>query len=104
MTAPCVAVWRQGQWRVTVTSPEDQEWVYDVIGEVDRPSRGWFAGTPWAIYPGGEWEEQDGTREPAVWTVQVFPESVAAALDLGIPWPPPVTGALPAGDWHPAGR
>ena len=88
MTAPAVAVWRQGQWRVTVTSDGGGEWVYDVIGGVDRPSQGWFAGTPWAIFPGGEWEERDGTTEPAVWTVAVFPVSAAAAADLGIDWPP----------------
>ena len=88
MTAPGVAVWRRGQWRVTVTAPDGRQWAYDVIGGGDSPSQGWFAGTPWAIYPGSEWAERDGTGGPAVWTVPVFPESAAAALDLGIKWPP----------------
>lgn len=90
MSAPCVAVWRQGQWRVTVTSPHGGEWVYDVIGDGDRPSHGWFAGTPWVIYPGAEWQEADGTTRPAEWAVAVFPESLEAARELGVP--PPAGG------------
>ena len=98
MSGPvCMALWRQGQWRVTVTSPQGGAWVYDVIGAGDRPSHGWLAGTPWAICPGAEWEQQDGTREPAEWAVPVFPESAAAALELGVDWPP-------QGDGEVAGR
>jgi hypothetical protein len=99
VNAPCMAVWQPGQWRVTVTAPDGGTWVYDVIGAGDRPSHGWFAGTPWAIYPGAEWEEADGTREPAVWTVPVFPESLEAARELGVPGPAGeggVTGRLVA--------
>lgn len=88
MNAPGTATWRPGQWRVTVTGPGGREWVYEVLAAGDRPSMGWFAGTPWAIYPGSEWQEADGTAEPATWTVPVFPESAAAALDLDIDWPP----------------
>lgn len=73
---PCTATWRQGEWRVTVTSPGGGEQPYDVIGSGDRPSRGWFIGTPWAIFPGADWEEQDGRDgETPVWTVAVFLES-----------------------------
>ena len=87
MTARGDAVWRQGQWRVTVTSPEGGEWVYDVIGPGDRPSDGWFAGTPWAIYPGAEWEEQphldgEGKPVPVTWTVPVFLERPEVIQDL----------------------
>ena len=87
MSAPGTATWRPGQWRITVTAPDGRQWAYDVIGGVDRPSRGWFAGTPWSVFPGAEWEEADGTAEPPWWSVAVFPESAAAALDLDIDWP-----------------
>ena len=75
MDVACTATWRQGEWRVTVSSPEHGEWAYGVIGDRDRPSRAWFIGTPWAIYPGADWEEQDGTGvAPPVWAVRVFLE------------------------------
>ena len=98
MTAPAVATWRRGRRRVTVATPEGREWVYDVIGAGGRPSMAWLAGTPWAIYPGAGWEEQDDHGKPGCWTVPVFPESAAAALELGIDWPPP------PGDGKVAGR
>ena len=62
------AEWRQGQWRVTVRSPPGGVWAYEVIGSAPRPSDGWFAGTPWALYPGAEWDEG---RE-GHWSVPVF--------------------------------
>lgn len=62
------AQWRQGQWRVTVTSALGGRWEYEVIGSAPRPSHGWLAGTPWAIYPGAEWDEQ----AEGCWSVPVF--------------------------------
>lgn len=85
---PAVATWRAGQWKVTVTAAGGRQWLYDVIGSGDRPSPGWFAGTPWAMYPGAGWREADGTAEPPEWTVPVYPKSTAAALDLDIDQPP----------------
>jgi hypothetical protein len=79
----CTARWRQGEWRVTIASPGGGSWEYDVIAAGDRPSRGWLIGTPWAIYPGAEWQEQPGGEgQLPVWTVQVFPEQPEVALRL----------------------
>ena len=88
MSSPWAASWRRGQLRVTVTADGDRKWVYDVPAAGDRPSPGWLAGTPWAVYPGAQWQEEDGSGEPSCWTVPVFPVSAAAAQELGIPWPP----------------
>lgn len=89
MTAPvpCTALWRPGQWRITIASPRGGQWAYDVMGTGDRPSHGWLIGTPWAIYPGAEWQEQPGGRDehgkplPPCWTVPVFLEQPGKLTD-----------------------
>lgn len=88
MTARWTALWRQGTSYVTVTSPDGRRWAYDVQPEGDRPLRTFLPPTPWSAYPGAKWEEQDGCTVPAVWQVEVFPESPAAALELDVDWPP----------------
>jgi hypothetical protein len=83
---PCTASWRQGSWQITITSPQGGEWFCTVIGDGDRPSNAWFYGTPWAIYPGAEWEEQPGVSGGGggtpVWAVAVFLESPEVASQL----------------------
>ena len=74
MTAAGTALWRQGAWRIRVTSALGGVWEYDVIGTGDRPSHGWLAGTPWALYPGAEWDE----GAEGCWTVPVFWQSGGA--------------------------
>lgn len=78
---PATAVWRQGRWYIDIASPRGGSWRYDVMGVADRPSAGWFAGTPWAPCPGGQWEEQPGGRDehgevlPPSWSLPVFWDS-----------------------------
>ena len=85
---PRTALWRPGEWRVTITSPEGGSWEYEVIAPGDRPSRGWLIGTPWAIFPGADWEErpgghdEDGKPLPPAWTVPVFCEQPEVASQL----------------------
>ena len=93
MSAAAVARWRQGQDYLTVTSPEGGRWMYDVTPDGDRPLSAFLHGTPWCAFPGPGWEQQDTGAGPAVWEVAVYPMSAAAALELGVHWPPgKVTG------------
>lgn len=74
------AEWRRGQWRVTVTSTLGGRWEYDVIGAAPRPSHGWLAGTPWAVYPGAEWDEEPEGR----WSIPVFWEAGEPEVSSGL--------------------
>jgi hypothetical protein len=65
------AIWKRGQWRITVVPAAGGRHEYEVIGDGPVPSGGWLAGTPWAIYPGAEWEE----LEEGEWAVPVFRDS-----------------------------
>lgn len=88
MTAPWTALWRQGSSYITVTSPDGRRWNYDVTPDGDQPLGTFLPPTPWSAYPGAKWEEQDTGTVPAVWEVEVFPMSAAAALELDVNWPP----------------
>ena len=93
VSGPCVALWQPGKDWITVSCPQGGSWDYLVTPEGDKPSGAFLAGTPWRAYPGSEWTEQppgmdtEGRGLEWDWVVAVYPESVAAARDLGIAWP-----------------
>lgn len=87
-----MAVWQPGSGFITVTSPQGRSWDYLVTPDGDRPLRSFLHSTPWCAYPGSEWREQPPAGLPGAglawdWGIAVYPESLAAARDLGIPWP-----------------